>query len=209
MEHFQLFDFELTLLTLVFVLASVYQTRVLGWTGVLVALFLAYFTRSWNGSPHSSPEAVASPCEGEIIEIKRLSDHEVAGRREDWLEIVVFLNLHNIHLQYVPFDGKIVDQFSQFGKFKPAKWPVSRKNYKITTVFETEIGPIVLEQISGFLVRKIVNFKKRGERVRKGQPLGMIKFGSRCQLYLPLHRVELAVETGDHVKIGQKLVSID
>lgn len=144
---------------------------------------------------------VACPCDGKVLRIER-----VRGT----LHIAVFLNVHNVHVQYAPFDGVITSMEYKPGTFAPAYlFEKSQYNERLVTTFETAVGPMTVAQIAGQVARRIVPFHRTGAFVRQGDPFGLIKFGSRVDIWVPDHRVtDVLVKEGDRVRIGEALCRV-
>lgn len=138
---------------------------------------------------------VGCPCDARVLEIERVHGS---------LHIAFFLNIHNVHVQYVPLDGVITSISHKLGTFAPAYFfEKSQYNERVVTTFDTVIGPVIIAQIAGQVARRIVSFHSTGAVLRQGDPLGLIKFGSRVDIWLPAHRViDVAVKKNDRVRIG-------
>lgn len=147
------------------------------------------------------PGYVTSPCEGKVVEVN-LDDHS--------LHVAVFLGLHNVHAQYAPLDGTVASIRHVPGTFYPAyAFQKSRYNERMVTRLDTALGPVVMVQYAGQLARRIVAFRRPGDRVSQGQPLGLIKFGSRVDLWVPRDAVgNVLVRPGDRVRVGDALATI-
>lgn len=198
-----LFDFEIVILLILLWLYLAFEHLIIGLIGIICCMFLTYFTRTWDGKFDNINGVVISPCEGKIVNLESVYKYNQLFTR-----VEIFLGLNNIHFQYVPYDGQIIYQWSELGGFYPAKWQQARNNLKICTLIQTEFGLILLEQVSGLLVRKIKTFKTTGDTIVKSEPFGMIKFGSRCHLYLPSNSVKMLISSHEQLKIGQPLAVI-
>ena len=117
--------------------------------------------------------------------------------------ISVFMNLFDVHVNRLPVSGKVVSIRRTPGGFLPADRPEARvKNEQVEVVLETAGGGIMaVAQVAGLVARRIENRLVPGESVQKGMRFGMIRFGSRLDLYLPTH-TEVLVSLGDRVKAG-------
>ena len=172
-------------------------------TLTLFVLMLAFY-RGSDPRPVTAPvTAITSPCEGRIIGIER---------RHDYLRVATFLGIHNVHVQYAPLSGEIVSVTHKAGEFAPAYFfEKSAFNERVETVIRPTAGgegDVTVVQIAGQIARRIVPFKRAGERVSAGEPLGLIKFGSRVDIIIPRWRIHtLHVSEGDRVKIGNLIAS--
>lgn len=180
-------------------LAAALQSPVLMVLSLAVWAFLLVFFRGFSGSVNWMPNVVVSPCDGVVI-----SAHRYRGNR---LRICVALHLLDRHVQIAPVDGHVLWQTYKQGEFNPVFFSQkTHLNERMETAFQSSaVGTVVLVQIAGQVARRIVSFVEQGQEVEKGQQVGLIKFGSRCDLDLPSGG-RLLVSPGDKVKLGQDLV---
>lgn len=165
---------------------------------VSLFLFLAYFFRSAPPPPPSGPQDILSPAEGTILRILPLHGNRVL--------ISTFLSPLNVHIQYAPMTGFIRRIQYKPGEFHPAyMFEKSSYNERVITDIDTAAGPMQIIQLAGMLARRIVSFYKEGDRIERGEPFGLIKFGSRVDLIVPAGSGELAVHEGDEIKVGTVL----
>ena len=163
-----------------------------------IFLFLAYFFRSAPPPPPSGPQDILSPAEGTILRILPLANQRVL--------ISTFLSPLNVHVQYAPATGIIRRIQYKPGEFHPAyMFEKSSYNERVITDLETDAGPMQIIQLAGLLARRIVSFYKEGDRIERGEPFGLIKFGSRVDLIVPAGSGELAVSEGQEIKVGTVL----
>lgn len=165
----------------------------------LITLFcILFFYRSHTGSFDMNKNVIMSPCNGKIIKIEE----------NDTVYIIhVFLNLHNVHFQYMPYDGNILSVEELDGPFINASHDNAVNNKRLKTIIDTRIGQIIIYQISGMLVQKVISFVKPNQKVKKGEKIGYIKLGSRVIIYLPKN-VILNKKTGDIIEVGDSLANI-
>ena len=169
-----------------------------GWAvpELALAAFVLYFFRDPERIPPAG-ESVVSPADGRVLELCAL-DWE--GQRV-W-KIGIFLSLFDVHVNRSPIAGVIRSIRYQPGRFLIASRPeASLENEQNTVVVEGDRYSVTFKQIAGALARRIVFRKNIGDRVKRGERIGLIKFGSRVDLYLPLDLVP-KVAVGDHVKAG-------
>lgn len=169
----------------------------------LWAFGLAFF-RDPRRRPPQEPGLILAPADGTVTEVTSLPD----GRAK----IGVFLSILNVHVNRSPCAGRVADVAYSRGRFRNALNPASADLNESNTVTLTEVegvgGAVAVRQIAGLLARRIVCGCRPGERLERGQRFGMIKFGSRTELYLPLsERMELTVRPGDRVKAGLTVVA--
>ena len=183
-------------LCLIGILAAVFGG--LGWAAPVLALaaFVLYFFRDPERVPPAG-ESVVSPADGRVLELREM---EWEGKRV-W-KIGIFLSLFDVHVNRSPIAGVIRSVRYQPGRFLIASRPeASLENEQNTVIVEGERYAVTFKQIAGALARRIVFRKKVGDRVERGERIGLIKFGSRVDLFLPLELVP-KVAVGDHVKAG-------
>lgn len=133
---------------------------------------------------------IVAPADGRIINIKIDNDD---------LVISTFMNLHNVHVNRAPIDGRVIKIERLRGKHLPAFREKANYNEQQITILNTKIGEVKIIQIAGVLARRIVSYIKEEETLIKGQRIGIIKFGSRVDLYLPKKNVKLSISPGEKV----------
>lgn len=173
----------------------------------IVSIFLLFvilvFYRKNTDTIDTRKHVITSPCQGKILKIRK----DDTGN----LEIVVFLNVHNVHIQYFPCDGIILSQTHKEGEFYPAyMFEKTALNERTETVLSTKYGSIKVFQIAGLVARRIVSFHEVGTHVEKGAPMGLIKFGSQVRVQIPVSNIQrVSVQEGDYVHIGQALCEMN
>lgn len=125
----------------------------------------------------------------------------------DFIKIITFMNVHNVHVNRMPIGGEIMEVKHVVGKHLPAFSKESERNERFYTTFESEIGIIKIVQIAGIFARRIVPYIKNGDILKKGERIGIIRFGSRVDLYLPKDKIEISVIKGDSVRAGETIVA--
>ena len=174
----------------------------LGWTTIAVVLailvlFVAFFFRDPERSISPDPSVIVSPADGRIVRIEK----DGAGNR-----ISIFLSIFNVHVNRSPVAGEVVDVRYKRGRFRAAfNHLASVENEKNTLTIKGDEVTVVCSQIAGLVARRIVCWKSPGNRVRKGDRIGLIRFGSRVDLTVP-ERVTIAVRIGDRVKGGSSTI---
>jgi phosphatidylserine decarboxylase len=114
----------------------------------------------------------------------------------DWVVVSVFMNLQNVHVNRAPLAGKTARVTRKAGGMWPAFLKRSEHNARAMMTFETAIGTVRVEQISGVFAWRVCPYVRRGNRVRRGQRIGMIRFGSRVNVWLPANRARCTAEPG-------------
>ena len=183
---------------------------VLGWTGIAavfgaVALFTAWFFRNPKRSAPTSDRAVVAPGDGKIVEI--CEESEPRFLKDKSVRISIFLNIFDVHVNRIPCDGTVEQVAYQPGRFLVASRPeATLQNEQNALLIQAVRGAKVLcVQIAGLLARRIVCWVTPGETVACGERFGLIRFGSRMDVYLPVG-TKVNVKVGDHVKGGETLL---
>ncbi|MBB4932149.1 phosphatidylserine decarboxylase [Lipingzhangella halophila] len=122
--------------------------------------------------------------------------------------VAVFMNPLNVHVNRAPLAGTVVGVEHRPGGFRPAFDKDSERNERVIWTFETEIGEITVVQIAGAMVRRIVPYLTEGQKVEKGERIGLIRFGSRVDVYLPAG-ITPAVANGQQVRAGETRLDRD
>lgn len=160
-----------------------------------------WFFREPGTVKKGAPGEVISSADGKIVVIEPVRENEYFGAER--MQISVFMSLLNVHINHVPVEGEIVYQKHHKGRFLPANLAKSSgENERCTTVIRTPMGEdILVRQVAGILARKIVTYKKTGEKVSLSDQLGFIRFGSRVDIFLPV-TAEVGVQMNQEVKGG-------
>ncbi len=176
----------------------------LGCVAFLSLAFLLYFFRDPERVIPKGAERIVSPADGKVIEIAEIKNTEfIAGPAH---KVAIFLSVWNVHVNRIPVDGKVVYLKYRPGAFKRAYLAdASEANEQMAVGIESEKGRFLVKQIAGILARRIVCRLKPEDNVSRGGRFGMIKFGSRTELYLPVS-VHLRVSVGDRVKGGETII---
>jgi phosphatidylserine decarboxylase len=126
---------------------------------------------------------------------------------KNWIVISVFMNLHNVHVNRAPLPGKTVRVTRKAGGMWPAFLERSKRNARAVMVFDTAIGHIRVEQISGVFAWRVCPYVRKGHMVLKGRRIGMIRFGSRVNVWLPTNKVVCKVVKGQRVVAGVSTIA--
>lgn len=169
----------------------------------LLALFFLWFFRDPERAIPDSAGAVVSPADGKVTEVSSVLMNGVARTR-----ISIFLSVFDVHVNRSPLAGIIQDVRYQKGKFLNAMNPASAEhNEQNAVTVEGDDGQtVVFKQIAGLLARRIVFNKKVGEPVKRGERVGLIKFGSRVDVLLDAS-AHLEIKVGDRVKGGSSILA--
>lgn len=155
--------------------------------GILFLLILNFFRNPDRSIQLVDDQKILCPADGKLVVIEKVREDEYF--KDDRLQLSVFMNPLNVHVNRYPISGKIVYSKYHPGKFLVAWHPkASTENERTTVVIRRSDGTeIMMRQIAGALAKRIVNYAHEGQTVSQGEDQGFIKFGSRVDLYLPLH----------------------
>ena len=175
------------------------------WT-LIVMLPLAALVFWFFRDPERTPEGagLVSPADGEVIEIYE-TEHPYTGKA---LKVGIFMNVFSVHVNRMPSAGTV-----EYLEYVPGKkWfanadKASLENERMYVGYSSADGPVLLTQIAGLVARRIVCRLKKGDRLERAQRFGMIKFGSKVGVYLPLS-LKCTAEIGQKVAAGQTVIAV-
>jgi phosphatidylserine decarboxylase len=205
-----------------FILIGLAVTTVLAWASLiwdnwwllslaallsLLTLFTLFFFRDPPRHIHTDSNQLLSPADGRILSIETVKNHSYLG--DDALKISIFLSILDVHINRIPATGRIDFVRYNFGRFFPAfKDKASELNEHTEIGMTTGIGHrILFKQIAGIIARRIACKVQQGDAVVAGARFGMIRFGSRVELFVPVDS-ELLAKEGDHVKGGLTVLGV-
>ncbi len=170
----------------------------LAWPALAVTTFVVAFFRDPERMTDAESEQLISPADGKIIVIEEQSDDVYLQNQV--IKISIFMNVFNVHVNRIPFDGtveKIVYKPGQFYSADSEKGALL--NERCGVILTAQSGErMAFVQVAGLIARRIVNWLEPNDRVQRGKRFGLIRFGSRVDLYLP-------ATSRIHVKLGQKV----
>jgi len=174
--------------------------------GLLVKGFFAQFFRHPVRHIPTCTDCVISPADGKIVAIETVYEKEYF--KEERLKVSIYMSALNVHVNRVPIDGEVVYRRYHPGKYLVAFHPKSSElNERNTLVIEDGSGRrVLIRQIAGLLARRIVCYPTTGEQIVRGDELGFIKFGSRCDVFLPTGSI-IRVNLNEHVKGGETILA--
>jgi len=180
------------------------------WFGLLfllLALFCAFFFRDPERPVPAGEGIVVSPADGKVVRAGPLSPGEADAPEDARLVLSIFLSVMDIHVNRSPASGTIDQVVYRPGRFLPAFRPsASVENERNEVRLRTAGGFLSFRQIAGVLARRVVFRPREGDRVERGQRVGLIRFGSRMDLFLRVG-YGLSVEVGDRVRAGETIVA--
>ncbi len=159
----------------------------------LLTLFFFVFFRDPERSPDGGEDDAVSPADGQVISIRD-------GK------ICIFMNIHNVHVNRAPLAGMVTHIDYKPGGYIPAFSKDSNVNERSHILMDTNKGTIELTQIAGVLTRRIVLYVSEGSVVKRGERIGMIRFGSRVDVVIP-SSYEFAVKVREKVKAGETIIA--
>ena len=173
----------------------------------VAALPAAAFFRDPNRTIDEDPHNVVSSGDGKVLSVERVTDDRFGGATGDagseWLRIAVFLSVLDVHVNRAPVAGRVVDVFREEGGYAPAMKAAAEHNVACYTVLETTRGRVAVAQRTGLVARRIVNRAQPGALLAKGERFGLIRFGSRTDVYLPADTADALVAPGEKVVGGE------
>jgi phosphatidylserine decarboxylase len=192
----------------VFALFAVTAAFLSMWVSVffLILFFctVAFFRDPQRTVP-ADPNVVVAAADGTVMDIIESDENQILKTKTR--RIGIFLSIFDVHTNRAPIDGRITYRQHRKGLCVDARRAdCSEKNESMTWAFENPRVTIVVRQITGAIARRIVVWSQIGDELKKGDRFGMIRFGSRTELYLPLN-AEVLVKVGDHVLGGSTIIA--
>jgi len=170
---------------------------------VLAAGFVCFFFRNPRRVVPPGKNVIVSPADGKIVKISRMpAESETGGGQQ----ISIFLSIFDVHVNRSPIDGAVQKFQYKRGKFKVAfDDDASRLNEQnVITIFGQGIE-IIVKQVAGLIARRVVCWKQPGNVLQRGELIGLIRFGSRVDVILPVN-VKIGVRVGDRVRGGSSIL---
>ncbi len=171
----------------------------------LAAAPVAAFFRDPERDVPEDPSAVVAAADGQVLSVQRLTDERFGDG--EFLRVAVFLSVLDVHVNRSPVAGKVVDYFVADGGFVNAMKPDAEHNVAAYTVLDTTHGTVVVAQRTGLIARRIVQRAPIGALLARGERFGLIRFGSRTDVYLPAEAAEPLVGPGDKVIGGSTVIA--
>lgn len=190
-------------------LATIISFVLLPWISIIPALlflFTLYFFRNPDRKPASDdPSAIISSADGLVIDTSEADDPTFEQGKMK--RVAVFLSVFDVHVNRIPFSGKILKTLHKSGEFLDARHDeVDLRNESHDWLIETSNGPVVIRQLAGLIARRIIPWSKEGDTLKTGELFGMIRFGSRTDVYLPIN-CTIEVKKGDRVRGGETVIA--
>jgi phosphatidylserine decarboxylase len=200
--------FEARWIFAILILLALASWLVSSWLSLLFLVLIGYtvfFFRDPDRAVPADPHTVVAAADGTVLDIAEVEETEVLKTK--MRRVGIFLSIFDVHTNRAPIDGRVIYREHRQGLCLDARRPdCSEKNEAMTWVFENSRATIVVRQLTGAIARRIVAWSGIGDELKKGDRFGMIRFGSRTEVYLPLMATVL-VRVGDHVAGGSTIIA--
>ncbi|MEP6956326.1 MAG: phosphatidylserine decarboxylase [Chthoniobacterales bacterium] len=178
------------------------------WLALLVFVFILYtfaFFRDPERVSPTDPDSVVAAADGVVADIMEIAEDEVM--KTTMRRVGIFLSVFDVHTNRAPIAGRVTYRQHKEGLCLDARSPeCSGKNESMTWAFESPRATLVVKQLTGAIARRIVGWSKVGDELQKGERFGMIRFGSRTEVYLPKDAT-VTVQIGDRVVGGATIIA--
>lgn len=173
---------------------------------LLLTLFTVYFFRNPDRTIPQDDNIVVAPADGKVVYVGKVREDRFL--HEEVYKVSIFMSVFNVHVNRVPVSGTVIDQFYTKGGFINASLDkASTENEQAGMLIEdSRKNKFLVVQIAGLIARRIVTYPITGAVLERGQRYGLIRFGSRVDLYMPAN-VQLQVSLGDHCVGGETILS--
>ena len=193
-------------LAIVTVLLFVLGWKNTGFAALVLTLFVLFFFRDPERMAPEGKGVVVSPADGKVIVIKDV--YEPDYLKQEVKQISIFLSVFNVHVNRAPIGGTIETVKYNPGKFHVASVDkASLDNEQTGMVIVDGKNKVLVKQIAGLIARRIVCYAKQGDTIKAGERYGLIRFGSRVDLFLPKN-TELMVKVGDRIKGSRDVIGV-
>jgi len=193
-------------LLLLTVLLFAFGWKNIGYASLVLTLFILFFFRDPERSVPEGKAVVASPADGKVIVAKDV--YEPDYLKQDVKQISIFLSVFNVHVNRVPYGGTVETVKYNPGRFHVASVDkASLYNEQTAVVITNGKHKVLVKQIAGLIARRIVCYAKPGDTVKTGERYGLIRFGSRVDIFLP-KEAELKVKVGDRIKGARDIIGV-
>lgn len=186
-------------------LFGIVRYDILAFASLAVTAFVVYFFRDPSRVSSDEKDVMVSPADGKVIIIEKVFDERFV--KEHVYKVSIFMNVFNVHVNRIPFNGEVTRIHYSPGRFYSADTiRGGLHNEYCAVTMKTDNGRrYAVVQIAGLIARRIVCWAQQGDRMHRGQRYGLIRFGSRVDLYLPL-QTQLEVKVGQKVRAGETVL---
>jgi phosphatidylserine decarboxylase len=196
---------SILLILVLLAIASAFFSAGLALFFLLLILCTFAFFRDPDRSAPADPNAVVAAADGTVTDIIDIDENEVLKIKTR--RVGIFLSIFDVHTNRAPIDGRVIYRQHRQGLCLDARRPdCSEKNEAMTWAFQNSRATIVARQLTGAVARRIVAWSQVGDELKKGDRFGMIRFGSRTEVYLPVAATVL-VKVGEHVSGGLTIIA--
>ncbi|BCJ44381.1 hypothetical protein GCM10010168_11940 [Actinoplanes ianthinogenes] len=171
----------------------------------LAAAPVAAFFRDPERDVPTDASAVVAAADGKVLSVERMHDDRFGPG--EFLRVAVFLSVFDVHVNRSPVAGRVADYFVEEGGFANAATAAAEHNVAAYTVLDTDHGTVAVAQRTGLIARRIVQRAPVGTLLAKGERYGLIRFGSRTDVYLPADKVDALVSVGERVVGGSTVIA--
>jgi phosphatidylserine decarboxylase len=190
---------------LLFLIVSYFFSPWLSLVLLILILYTFFFFRDPDRPVPADPKAVVAAADGLVKDISEVEESDVLKTK--MTRIGIFLSILDVHTNRAPVDARIIYRQHREGLCLDARSPgCADKNEAMTWGFENSRATIIVRQLTGAIARRIVAWADVGDELHKGDRFGMIRFGSRTEVYLPL-TADVLVKVGDHVAAGSTIIA--
>jgi len=196
------FILPLAVLLLLFLFLDFYRTSMVFF---LLCLFTIWFFRNPNRTAPADEKSVLSPADGKVLKVEELVEDEILHKKIK--KVSIFMNIFNVHVNRVPMSGTVRKIRYTPGKFLSANLDKasSLNERNALLVVGNDGTEIMTTQIAGLIARRIVCWVKEGMAVERGERFGLIRFGSRLEVFMPPD-ARVVVDKGDRVRAGETVI---
>jgi phosphatidylserine decarboxylase len=172
---------------------------------VLLAVWVAYFFRDPERQGERGPSLVIAPADGKVVQVMEVD--EPAFMRGRAIRIAIFMNVFSVHVNRYPVSGRVTYTHYNPGKFlNAAVDKASLENEQSSVGIESGAHRVLVRQIAGLVARRIVTYSRPGDQADQGERFGIIRFGSRVDVYLPVGSTP-RVRVGEHTSAGTTVIA--
>ncbi len=172
---------------------------------VAVAVWVAYFFRDPEREGDRGDRYVVAPADGKVVLITDVDEPSFMGGRAR--RVSIFMNVFSVHVNRYPVSGTVRHVLYAKGKFRNAVTPESSaENEQMSVGIDAPTGRVLVRQIAGLIARRIITYSQDGEHVHQGERMGLIRFGSRVDVFLPLSAT-LRVALGQQTAAGATVIA--
>ncbi|HEY3286810.1 MAG TPA: phosphatidylserine decarboxylase family protein [Gemmatimonadaceae bacterium] len=172
---------------------------------VLIALWVAYFFRDPERTGERGPRLVIAPADGKVVQVMEVDEPAFMHGRA--IRIAIFMNVFSVHVNRYPVSGRVAYTHYNPGKFlNAAVDKASLENEQSSVGLESGAHRVLVRQIAGLIARRIVTYSRPGDQADQGERFGLIRFGSRVDVYVPVGSTP-RVKLGDHTSAGTTIIA--